>query len=139
MGTGMDKAKPTPIALVICDNVYRESGGKTALVGLFNRIQAAQFPTRHSRICAYVSVTSARPGDIFKLEVVHSETDELVFRAEGPAPNNVSPVGICDFVFQINNLVFEEPALYYIRFWGNDHLLLQRPFTVAKREEKKPG
>jgi len=128
----MDKPKPTPIALVVCDNVYRESQGKTALVGLFNRIKAAQFPVVHPRLCVYVSVTDIKPGTVFKLEIVHSETDEVVASAEGPPPKGIDPTGICDFTFEIGNLRFREPALYYIRFWGNDHVLLQRPFMVQR-------
>ena len=133
MDAEMDQPKPTPIALVVCDNIYRESTGKTALVGLFNTIAASEFPVRHSRICVYATVASARPTDTYKLDVIHAETDEVLFTAEGPPPEKVDPVKICDFTFTIDNLVFKEPATYFIRFWGNNHLLLQRPITVTKR------
>ena len=79
--------KPSPIALVVCDNIYSESGGKTALVGLFNRITTQEFPAKHSRLCVYASVTDIRPNVKFKLDVVHSETDEMVVSLEGEPPN----------------------------------------------------
>ena len=130
-------AKPAPIALVVCDNVYTEPGGKTALVGLFNRIAARKLPVRHPRLCVYASVTDIRPNTKFKLDIVHSETDEVVQSLQGPPPGGTDPTTICDFNFVLENLLFEEPGLYYIRFWGNEHLLMQRPFevrTAGRRE-----
>ena len=126
--------KPSPIALVVCDNVYREAGGKTALVGLFNNIRARAFPATHGRLCVYVSVTDIRPNTTFKLDIVHSETDQPVVTLQGPPPKGADPTTICDFEFQIENVTFPEPGLYYIRFHGNEHILLQRPFEVTKRE-----
>jgi len=133
----MDKPKPVPVALIVCDNVYKESRGKTALIGLFNRITVSRFPTRHSRICVYAAVTSVRPTDTYKVEFVHSETDEPAFAAEGPPPGKIDPVGICEFTFTIDNLVLKEPGLYYVRFWGNGYPLMERPITVAQRQEKQ--
>lgn len=122
--------KPSPIALVVCDNVYTESRGKVALVGLFNQIQVAKFPVKHPRLCVYVSVTDVHRKTTFKLDIVHSETDREVASLKGPPPQSTDPTTICDFNFVLENLVFKEPGLYYIRFWGNEHLLLQRPFSV---------
>lgn len=132
--------KPAPIALVVCDNVYQEPGGKAALVGIFNRIVADKFPIKHSRLCVYASVTDVHPGTKFRLEIVHSETDEHVAALGGPPPQGTNPTTICDFNFVLQNLIFKEPGLYYIRFWGDEHLLLQRPFEVteAQGKEDKP-
>jgi hypothetical protein len=127
--------KPSPIALVVCDAVYQEPGGKTALVGLFNNIRTRVFPVTHARICVYSSVTDIHPGTNFRVDIVHSETERPVAMLEGPAPEGTMPTTICDFVFEINNATFPEAGRYYIRFFGNDHLLLQRPFEVSKLEE----
>lgn len=124
--------KPSPIALVVCDNVYQESGGKIALVGLFNRIAAAKLPIRHPRLCVYASVTDIRPNTEFRLDIVHAETDHRVASLQGRSPEGADPTTICDMNFELNGLVFPEAGRYYIRFWGNDHLLLQRPFEVNR-------
>ncbi len=133
----MSGPKPSPIALVVCDNIYQEPGGKTALVGLFNRITAERLPVKHPRLCVYASVTDIRPNTVFKLEIVHSETDRVVVSMGGPPPGEMTPINICDLRFELRNLVFYEDGLYYIRFWGNDHLLLQRPFQVSLPEKEK--
>ena len=129
--------KPSPIALVVCDSIYQEPTGKTALIGLFNEIRASKFPARHGRLCVFVSVTDVRPGTQFKLNLVHAETDHEVARLQGPPPGGLEPTSICDFSFVMENLVFQEPGRHYIQFWGNDHLLLQRPFEVVKIERKE--
>ena len=130
--------KPSPIALVVCDNVYREAGGKTALVGLFNRIVANRIPVTHPQLCVYAAVTDTRPGTRFRIVVEHGETGEVVAELQGPPPEKAGPTTICDFVFVLRGLKFPKPGTYFIQFWGNEHLLLQRPFEVEqlKREEK---
>lgn len=129
--------KPSPIALVVCDSIYREPSGKAALVGLFNQLRARRFPVRHGRLCVFVSVTDIRPGTQFRLRIVHSETDQEVAGLQGPPPESIDPTSICDLSFIMDNLVFQEPGRHYIQFWGNDHLLLQRPFDVVKVEPDK--
>lgn len=128
--------KPTPIALVVCDNIYQEPGGKTALVGLFNSIGAHTFPVTHSRMAVFASMTGVRNKSIAKLEIVHGETDQTIIEAKGLLPVEDDPVGVVDMNFIFNNVVFPESGTYYIRLWGNDHLLLMRPFTVTHLKKK---
>ena len=124
--------KPTPIALVVCDNIYTEPGGKTALVGLFGGISAATFPVRHPKMAVFASLTGLREGSNAKLEIVHAETDKVVVSAQGPFPDKITPITVVDMNFIFNNVVFPEEGTYYIRFWANDHILVMRPFEVQK-------
>ena len=130
------QVKPTPIALVVCDNVYQEPGGKTALVGLFSRIAARKFPVTHPRMAVFASVTGLRKGSKAKLEIVHGEDDRVVVSLEGPFPEKADPVSAVDMNFVLNNVSFPEPGVYYIRFWGNEHLLMMRPFTLEKLKHR---
>lgn len=129
--------RPSPIALVVCDNIYQEPGGKTALVGLFNTIRARNFPVTHSRLCVYASVTDVHPKTLFKIDIIHAETDEPVAAMQGPPPDGTTPLSICDMHFVLSNVSFKEPGRYYIRFHGNDHVLLQRPFEVVQSNERR--
>ena len=81
-------ATPTGIALVLCDNVYHDSHGKRALVGLFNQITSTDFPAVQPRMCVMVSLTSLRPQTECKLDIVHSETEEPVVEMGGPLPQD---------------------------------------------------
>lgn len=127
-----NELKPSPIALVVCDNIYSEPTGKVALVGLFNNISARQFPASHPRLVVFVSLTGVRKGMTGKLDIVHSETDNPIVEARGGFDQNVGPTDIVDMSFILNNVTFPEPGMYYIRFFGNGHPLLMRPFVVGK-------
>jgi len=122
------------LALVVCDEVYREVGGKFALIGLFNEIRCASFPARHPRLCVFVSLTDMHPGTTLRLDIVDGETDERILRLEGPPPLNTNPTAICDLQFTLDSLTLPREGTYYIQFWGNDKLLLQRPFHVRRVE-----
>ena len=128
--------KPTPIALVVCDNVYHEPGGKAALVGLFSAIAASEFPVTHPRMAVFASVTGLRKGSKGKLEIIHAEDDHVVVTTEGPFPEEADPLTTVDMNFILNNVTFPKPGTYYIRFWGNEHLLMMRPFTLVRIQKK---
>ena len=128
--------KPTLIALVVCDNIYTEPGGKTALVGLFSGISAKTFPTCHPRMAIFASLTGLREGSTAKLEIVHAENDKVIVSAQGPFPDKITPITVVDMNFIFNNVVFPEEGTYYIRFWANDHILVIRPIEVRQIKPK---
>ncbi len=123
---------PTTVALVLCDNVYRDSHGKMALIGLFDRIVVNKTPAVHPRMCVFVSITSIRANTVCRLDIVNAETDEPIIVMEGPAPDKAGPIAVWDIVFELPPLAFKGPGTYYVRFFGNDNILLQRPIEVIE-------
>lgn len=122
---------PVGIALIPCDSVYADpSSGKQALIGMFNLITARAFPVIHPRMCIFASLTDVHQNTRCKVDIVNGETDAVVFSAEGPMAA-ANPTVICDMIFQLNNLTFQEPGTYFIRLIGNGQILLQRPFNVV--------
>lgn len=130
--------KPVIIALVVCDNIYSEPGGKSALVGLFDNIRARTLPAKHPKLAVYVSVTDVEPGSHAKLDIVHAETDALVVSGEGPFPADTERLDIVDMQFVLNNVAFREAGLYFVRFFCNGHILVQRPLRVIVPSESTP-
>ncbi len=127
---------PTPIALVLCDSVYRDRSGKQALIGLFHNVFASGFPACHPRMCAYVSITSIRPNTKCSLDIVNAETDQSVIELHGPAPKDIGPNKVWDVVFELPTMSFPEPGMYYVRFLVNDQVLMQRPFMVIDMNQE---
>lgn len=74
------------------------------------------------------------------MDIVNAETDEPVIAMSGPAPDGVGPTTIWDVTFELPPLTFPSPGRYYVRFLGNDQVLMQRPFEVVdinqEREER---
>jgi len=130
--------KPSPIALVLCDAIYRdETSGKTALVGLFNNISSRQVPVMHPRLAVFASVTGLREGSHAKLEIVEAETEQPIATTSGPFPEGATPLVVADLSFVFGNVVFPQEGLYTVRFWVNDHLLMCRPFRVSVMKQGK--
>jgi hypothetical protein len=124
--------KPSPIALVVCDALYRsEPGGKAALVGLFNTLAASRMPATHPQMCVYVAVTDVRPSTRFRLVVEHGESGRQIVVAPAQPPQTVNATTICDLQFMLQGVTFPEPGRYFIQFWADDFLLMQRPFDVV--------
>jgi hypothetical protein len=125
--------KPSPIALVVCDALYQDPSGKAALVGLFNKLVAAKFPATHPQMCVYASVTEVRTGTKFRLVIEHAENGKRIAEllAEPPPEAISNPTTILDLRFILQALTFPEPGRYFIQFWANDNLLLQRPFDAV--------
>ncbi len=131
MVKGHQQVKPNLIALVVCDNVYKEPDGKLALVGLFSRVYASTFPVVHARMVVFVSVTGLRKGSTGKVEIVNAETDQVVVSTGGDFPGDENPLAILDMTFFLRNIVFPSPGTYFINFWGNEQILASRPFFVG--------
>ena len=129
--------KPSPIALVVCDALYQDPSGKAALVGLFNRLVAAKFPATHPQMCVYASVTEVRTGTKFRLVIEHAENGRRVaeLSAEPPPEAAMNPTTVLDLRFVLQGLTFPEPGRYYIQFWADDRLLLQRPFDAVLMQQ----
>ena len=111
----------------------QDPSGKAALVGLFNRLVAAKFPATHPQMCVYASVTEVRAGTKFRLVIEHAEHGTRVaeLSAEPPPEATRNPTTILDLRFILPALTFPEPGRYFIQFWANDNLLLQRPFDAV--------
>lgn len=131
--------KPSPIALIVCDSIYSDSAsGKTALVGLFTGITAVEFPAVHPRLAIFASLTGLRERSHARVEIVHTETDEIVATVAGPFPQGVTPLTIVDLSFVMENTRFPAKGRYEVRFWVNDHILMCRPFNLRKLGEGEP-
>jgi hypothetical protein len=124
--------KPVPIALVICDNVYTDGGGKKALIGLFNRIRGSDFPHHQRKLAIFVSFTDIRRKTSCRLDIVNAETEKPVLVVEEPVPDAADPFAIIDIDFVLEGVVFDEPGVYSVRFWGNDEIIVQRPIIVER-------
>ncbi len=131
-------AKPSPIALVVCDALYRSKpGDKAALVGLFNTLAASKVPVTYAQMCVYVAVTDVHPGAKFRLVVEHGESARQVVELAAQPAEKISPTTICDLQFVLQGVTFPEVGRYFIQFWADDSLLLQRPFDVVLMQQ--PG
>ena len=126
-------ANPQPIAIVVCDNVYHDSFGKRALVGMFSEIVTTQTdgPVVHPKMVIYVAFTEVYPRCEVEILIEDSESDRVICSLKTPpAPPEVNPTDIYEFEFEVMNLSFPSIGTYFIQFKANGTTMLQRPIKV---------
>lgn len=123
---------PTCLAMVLCDDVYREPRGKSALVGTFDRMNGS-VPFRHPRMAIWVSLTGVRQGMQGALKVVHGEDPDgdPIAGGEGAWPCPESPTDVINLTFFLDNVPFERAGTHFVRLYGGGTLLCDRPFEVV--------
>jgi hypothetical protein len=128
--------KPVGLALIVCDDVYKDDGGKQALIGLFNNLRLPGFPFVYPRLCVFGSMTEVRYGTECRVDIVHADT-ETVVAAQSSVPPPREPTAECEFVCTLKAIRFPEPGTYFVRLFANGEIILQRRFKVMPSGGKK--
>ncbi|MEX2171642.1 MAG: hypothetical protein WD851_20150 [Pirellulales bacterium] len=128
---------PRPLAVGICDLVYRDRGtGKRFILGCFSAIHAVEFPAVHPAIGIYVDLTSGRGPVTIKVQIV--DTDEVhepvwVAELEVEFPD---PRGVVELDFMAGGLSFPSPGEYRVQVWANNDCLIERRLLVNQVEKR---
>ena len=123
---------PALNAMLICDMTIREEvTGKTSLIGIFENIEARQFPVRHGLLCVYAKLTDAQGEYDIRLDLVRLDDLTLIGQAQIHATLE-DRMGVAELDFQLGNLVFERPGRYEFRLWANNRVVGNKSFTVVQ-------
>lgn len=129
---------PKANAMLICDYVITEQGtNKKSLIGVFENINAAQFPCVHHALCVYIKMTEGQGSYRFRLELVDLKSDKVV--GKGEIPNDIqitSPLHAHELVFNLRGLKFVHPGEYEFRIFANDQIYGQKTFLVSERKSQ---
>ena len=123
--------KPIVLAINICDDIIRdEITKKISLIGLFNRIQSPSFPTTHSSLHVYVSLTNGHKKYKGELRFVSENDDNVIFKTNADVPLQ-DPLKTLELNFSIRNLKFDKPGNYNVQFCCDKTLVGSRRFIVS--------
>ena len=133
----MTASKPILLNILLCDTIFRdEKTKKLSLIGLFDNINAPDFPCRHFRLHIYIAVTEGIGQQKGEVRFINTKNNETIAKLEGPVsfPNKLAVV---ELNFCINNLTFKEPGLYCVEFLSDGYPVGSRKFRVNKTGEQK--
>jgi hypothetical protein len=127
------KLKPLLKAILVCDMTISEEGTrKRTLVGLFDRIQCANFPAAHPSMSVYVQFREIEGTYDFSLEMVDLSDNRTLhravvrqFRVDGRSRD-------CELVFNLLSIRFDKPGLYEFRVYVEDLVFAQKTIEVVK-------
>lgn len=130
-------AVPKANAMLICDYVITEhETGKKSLIGIFETINASQFPVIHHAMSVYVKLTDANGSYRFQLDLVDLQNDQVLTKCEIPNELKISnPLKSSELVFNLHGLKFPHSGEYEFRIFANDRIFGQKGFVV--NENKK--
>lgn len=110
---------PVLVAMLVCDTAAVDpSTGKKSLIGIFDRVWAAKFPTQRA-ITVYAKLTDAQGYYRFKVRYVQASTGQTLAEAEGEA-RVADRLVSADFVLQTPQLPIPETGRYEFQLWMND-------------------
>jgi hypothetical protein len=119
------------LALVVCDTVIEDRNtGKKSLIGLFDRLHAANYPCMHPAMSVLVALTGAGGELACELSCLPVEGGQPAFAAKGRV-NFQDPGRVVELVFNFSGVRFVRPGRYDLRFMVDDMLVMTRPLWVV--------
>jgi hypothetical protein len=133
-------ALPYPLAMVICDAVWRDpSTGKHTLLGCFNGIAAASFPTVHPQLAVFVAITEGYGKVPLALRLVDGVEVSRSLSEATVELDFADPMAIAEIAVQFQKLQFDRPGTYRLQLVTGGHLLMERRIVVHEsRPQGRP-
>ncbi len=132
------KPKPKCLAMLLCDYVILDAETRNkSLIGIFNRINASKFPVRHDRMHVFVALTDGHGKYSASLKVKNSSGGEVL--SLGGNVDMKDPLGVAELNFAIRGMVIPEPGRYFVEFYCDGEILIDRRFDAAKWEGPATG
>ena len=127
--------KPILKAILVCDLTISEEGTrKRSLIGLFDRIQCANFPAVHPSMSVYVQFRELEGTFNFSLELVDLAENRVMHRAVVERFRVDGRSRDCELVFNLFSIRFDRPASHEFRVYVEDLVFGQKSFEVVKGE-----
>ena len=132
------KPKPKCLAMLLCDYVILDAETRNkSLIGIFNRINASKFPVRHDRMHVFVALTDGHGEYTASLKVKNSAGEEVL--SLGGKVDMKDPLGVAELNFAIRGMVIPEPGRYFVEFYCDGEILIDRRFDAARWEGPAKG
>jgi len=125
--------KPILKAMLLCDMTLVEEGShKRTLIGIFDRIKSAQFPTTHPSLSVYVQFREIEGVFDFALELFDLNESLSMNKAVIKEFHVKDRSRDCELVFNLLSLKFDHPGDYEFRIYVNEEIFGQKSFHVLK-------
>lgn len=126
-----DAPTPFPLAILVCDSVINDSlTRKTTIVGVFDTVFAAGFPSQQS-LTLYARLTDAIGRYRLKVEFVHVEADQMLGQADSELEDVDDRLKIMEITLALPPVPLPVPGTYEFRVWANEKYIGRAWFRAA--------
>lgn len=130
------KIKPNLQFSVLCDDVRREDNGKLMLVGLFETINAREFPAKHRTLFVVNRWCKGEGTFTQKIRIVNSRDNKNVFETDEQSFDLKDIDSHHTLISRFDNLTFNSAGKYWIEIMLDGELFLNYP--VMLKQAQKP-
>jgi Family of unknown function (DUF6941) len=112
--------RPSPLSLMLCDQVVFEQGSqKPFLLGVFTGVAATRFPTLPQRFDVFAALTDGQGAVTMTLNVVHLDTNQEIY-SETMTVNFPDPLRVINLRFRVRDLIYSMPGSYVFALTAKD-------------------
>jgi hypothetical protein len=122
---------------VVCDDVRREDNGKFMLIGIFEAINALEFPAKHHTLFVANRWCKGEGSFTQKIRIVNTKDKGVIFQTE-EQPFQLADIDTHHTIMsRFNNLMFPTPGKYWVEVFLNNELILNYPIMLKIMDAKK--
>ncbi len=132
----MSQVHPVVRYLIACEDVQADPDNprRVSLTGLISAIRSLEqpaFPPLYPEFCVFLQLTECRGPAEGRIEIQHADSGQVAFRTRSRTiPFSSDPLEVVGIAFRLRNCLFQEPGLYWVRFWYNDQAIAQQPLLL---------
>jgi hypothetical protein len=116
--------KPSCTAILLCDDVVVDPATqKVHLIGVFNAIRPADFPSRRDELCVFVAVTGFVGSSRLAVVCTEADSDRDILGSFLHSVNLHDSLETRYLVFRLRDCVFRVPGEYRIQRFAGEFLI----------------
>lgn len=130
---------PHCLALLLCDQVYREPRSrKYSVLGIFDELVAPSFPAR-LQFTIYFAVTGGLGANQLKVRLIHVDSliegEDAAIWIDLPRIEIMDPLAVIEGSFTLSG-TFHAPGQHHVELHANDALLMTRRLTIHDQNQQ---
>ncbi len=118
----------------ICETAFLSQQGKLNIIGMFEQINAVQFPVKQAKMTLVMNLNLKEGKYPFKIRMIHEEKNTEVAKIEGEL--NCKKEGKTGLINEFLDVGFTESGQYAIEIWVNNEPTGKVPFAVHQVSQK---
>ncbi|MCI0637476.1 MAG: hypothetical protein L0Y72_22390 [Gemmataceae bacterium] len=112
--------RPSPLNLILCDQVVFEQGTqKPYLLGMFTGVAAESFPTERQRFDIFAALTDGLGDVTMTLSVARMEANQEIY-SQTMTVSFPDPLRVVNLRFRVRQLIYEAPGTYLFALTTKD-------------------
>lgn len=112
--------------IILCDKVNLNQGGKIDILGVFDNINAPNFPARHKEMFVLTEAQLDKGEYLEVLKIDFNGQEKEMARSSVKKEEKGKHL----FVHQITDMVFPDKGDYFAKIYINDNLVGTRKFNL---------